>query len=246
MEAMTPDDLAAQLESLALLEEPARRRLYQYVAAQPGDVGRDEAARATRTARPLAAFHLDKLVEAGLLEVTFRRLGTKTGRGAGRPAKLYRRAARQFELSLPQRRYELAARILAGTLMAADPDTVRPLLFDIARRWGETLAAETPAPGRAGMARVLRALAACGYEPQTGPDQEVSLRNCPFDALRRDCRDVICGMNLPLVQGLLAGLKETEVEARLVPHTELCCVRLRPRPAPGEADAPSRPLRTGE
>src|SRR5512146_641315 len=109
-----PDkNLEQQLESLVALGDPVRRALYFLVLGQPdGDVSRDQAARALHLTRALAAFHLDKLVDAGLLEVSFRRLSGRSGPGAGRPSKLYRRASRPIEVTLPARRYELAARLL--------------------------------------------------------------------------------------------------------------------------------------
>lgn len=227
---MSPRDLDSQLDSLVLLDDSGRRRLYLHVVAQGTEVGRDEAAQATGLTRSLAAFHLDKLVEAGLLEVSYRRLGARTGRGAGRPAKLYRRAARQIDVTLPERRYEMAAQILARALVAADGATARSALLEVARWWGHRLAAEAGQAGTGDMAQVLRGLQSCGYEPQRGPDGEVRLRNCPFEALRGECSTTICSMNLPLIEGLLEGLGATEIEARLVPHTEFCCVRLRGQP----------------
>ena len=104
------DDLAP----LAALAEPVRRRLYDFVAGAVEPVDRDEAAAGVGIARPLAAFHLDRLASAGLLDVVYRRRSGRTGPGAGRPAKFYLRAAgREFGVSLPPRAYDLAAEILA-------------------------------------------------------------------------------------------------------------------------------------
>src|SRR6058998_2069336 len=104
--------LERQLEDLSVLADPVRRALYLHVLSRNDDVSRDQAARALRISRALAAFHLDKLVEAGLLEVSFRRLSGRSGPGAGRPSKLYRRSPQQIDMTLPARRYELAARLL--------------------------------------------------------------------------------------------------------------------------------------
>src|SRR5437867_11602565 len=98
---MDPKDLAQRLKSVASLDDPVRRRLYLYVADQEGDVSRDQAARALQIPRALAAFHLDRLVKSGLLETTYRRLSGRSGPGAGRPSKLYRRAALRLDLTLP-------------------------------------------------------------------------------------------------------------------------------------------------
>ena len=234
---MSSKDFAKQLENLAALDEPVRRKLYLYVVGRGGDVGRDEAARATGVSRALAAFHLDKLVEADLLEATFRRLRGRGGPGAGRPSKLYRRSAIQLDVSLPRRRYELAAHMLAQALATAQSERTLEALRDAARDWGRRLAGETAERSGRGLPlkRVSRALEACGFEPHgtTGDDGEVVLRNCPFDSLRAESRDLICGMNLALIEGLLDGLGVEGVRARLAPRPGMCCVAL--RNAAGEA-----------
>src|SRR5438477_2970065 len=98
---------------VAVLRDPTRRRLYSYVERQPVAVSRDDAAAELGISRALAAFHLEKLVSVGLLRPEYRRLSGRTGRGAGRTSKLYRRSATQFQLSLPQRQYEVLARLLS-------------------------------------------------------------------------------------------------------------------------------------
>src|SRR5438034_11496924 len=95
--------------ALALLDDPKRRQLYDLVVASETPVGRDEAATALGISRELAAFHLDRLVAAGLLETEYRRLGDRRGPGAGRPATLYRRSDHELSASFPPRRYDLAA-----------------------------------------------------------------------------------------------------------------------------------------
>ena len=230
---MDSKDFAKQLEGLATLDEPIRRELYLYVIGQDREVSRDGAARGVRVSRALAAFHLDKLVEAGLLEATFRRLSGRQGPGAGRPSKLYRRSSVQFDVSLPPRRYELAARVLTQTLARADSAATLQALRSTAREWGKQLAKESAAGTGRGtpLGRATRALRVCGFEPHKGTDGdgEVVLRNCPFDSLRSVSRDLICGMNLALIEGLLAGLEVEGVSARLAPRPGMCCVALRER-----------------
>jgi len=226
---------AKQLESLAVLDEPIRRKLYLYVVGRDGDVSRDEAARGTRVSRALAAFHLDKLVKVGLLEATFRRLSGRVGPGAGRPSKLYRRASSRFDVSLPQRRYELAAHVLAQALAATKTEDGLELLRNAARDWGSRLAQDASVGTRRGLplSRAAHALQICGFEPRRTPDGEVVLRNCPFDSLRADGCELICGMNLALIEGLLAGLDLQGVDARLAPRAGMCCVALRNTPNEG-------------
>lgn len=221
-------DLAQQLGSLAALDEPLRRRLYLYVAGRDGDVSRDEAARAARISRALAAFHLEKLVKAGLLEATFRRLSGRVGPGAGRPSKLYRRASTNFDVSLPQRRYELAAQVLSQALAEVDAGNRLDLLRKAAREWGRRLAEKAPSGGRSGLPlkRATHALRLIGFEPRRTPRGEVVLHNCPFDSLRANRRALTCDMNLALIQGLLAGLQLKDVHARRAPRAGMCCVAL--------------------
>jgi len=225
-------DLERQIAAIALLDDPTRRGLYQFIAGRRCEVGRDEAASALRISRALAAFHLDKLVQQGLLDASYRRLTTRRGPGAGRPAKLYRRSARQVELTLPERRYELAGRVFARALTAIEP-AARGALARAARAEGRTLgaAARARAAPSAGtdrlLAHTLAVLDECGYDPER-LNGEVRLRNCPFDALANDCRPLVCGMNLALLRGLLAaaGARGTRAELR-APEAGSCCVILK-------------------
>jgi predicted ArsR family transcriptional regulator len=230
-------DLDRRLDDLAALAEPVRRALYLHVARQPDAVGRDAAASAVGIGRALAAFHLDRLVEAGLLSAEYRRLSGRTGPGAGRPAKVYRRADRTLEVSLPERRYELVARLLAQAAeVSGGPGQATPIgerLDDAARRYGESLGREARrrAGSRPSRARLREAgldvLRAEGFEPvEPSSGGPTVLRNCPFDALARDHRELVCVMNLSLIQGLLAGLRDRGLEAVFEPQRGRCCVTL--------------------
>lgn len=231
---MDPDRLKDEIAGLAALDEPVRRDLYLYVVGQPADVSRDQAAQAVGTSRSIAGFHLDRLAEEGLLDVSFRRLSGRTGPGAGRPAKLYRRSARQLAVSLPPRSYELAASILLETVDATKgSQKVREALEQSARETGARLA-ETAAEAiaeagdaasevRSPLDRLDDALVATGFEPERGP-KEIRLRNCPFHALAAQHRQLVCGMNLALVDGLVNGLGIDGAKARLDPRPDECCV----------------------
>jgi predicted ArsR family transcriptional regulator len=104
-----------QISAVAALENATSATAYEAVLAR-GRAGRDQVAADLGVARSVAAFHLDKLVDAGLLEATFERTTGRTGPGAGRPAKLYRRADCQIDLTIPPRRYDLAGSVLAGAV----------------------------------------------------------------------------------------------------------------------------------
>jgi predicted ArsR family transcriptional regulator len=207
------------LDALAALGEPTRRALYAYIAAQDRAVSRDEAASATGTKRATAAFHLERLVGDGLLEVRFARVSGRTGPGAGRTAKLYERARRPIAVSLPPRRYEIAAEVLAGALEAAEREAA-PVSEAVARaadQAGRQIAA--------GGADLAEGLTRSGYEPKRGPDGRIHLANCPFHDLLARHADLVCAMNLHLLRGLIAELG-IGAQARLDPADGRCCVTI--------------------
>ncbi|WP_395298120.1 helix-turn-helix transcriptional regulator [Kitasatospora hibisci] len=229
------------IDAIAALQDPVRRRLYEYVTAQAREVSRNEAAEATGVARTLAAHHLDKLVEAGLLDVASRRLTGRSGPGAGRPAKVYTRSRAERSVSLPARDYRTAAELLAEAAEQAGLDVG---LCAAARRRGESLRGSA-APCR-DLDEVMALLAARGYEPhleaaEGAEDAEdagahggtaegtpeaaahvVRMRNCPFHAVAERFPPLVCGMNLALLEGLLGT--DGPVRARMDSRPGACCV----------------------
>ena len=240
------------LASLSSLDDPVRRRLYEVVCERAEPVGRDEAAGAAGVGRALAVYHLDKLVEAGLLTASYQRPPGRSGPGAGRPAKLYLRSDREFAVTVPPREYELAARLLVQAVEADPSGNSRAALLEAARRLGAELgdrfrpgdadrsgvADRTGVAGRAavagrvgvaevdGVANLDEALAEHGYEPRSGEDGVIRLRNCPFHQLAVHHRGVVCGMNLGLIQGILAGLGAEGLRPVLDPQPGHCCVAI--------------------
>jgi predicted ArsR family transcriptional regulator len=220
------DDVGARLASIAALAEPARRDLYLYVCARQEPVGRDQAAADTGLPRHAVKFHLDRLVDEGLLEVEYRRLTGRQGPGAGRPAKLYRRAAGEILVSLPQRQYDLAGGILAGAIHAAEDGT--PIRTAVTRAAGEAgrAAGDQALASAAAPVDATTVLASYGYQPRTVGDQTV-LANCPFHALAVAYAELICGMNLEFVREMTRRLGHPDVDVELEPAPGRCCVTLR-------------------
>lgn len=218
------------VEAVSLLGEPVRRRLYDYVIAQTDAVSRDEAAKAVGIKRPLAAFHLDKLAEEGLVEVEFRRLSERKGPGAGRPAKLYKRSSQELNVSLPHREYELAARVFAEALTAENSSSP---VRDAARALGKEMADQVrDRAGRHQGAKNLtrtaeEVLGRYGFEPFHDEDGNIRLRNCPFHQLSRQYTNLVCGMNLDIMQAMVEELGLERLEARLEPQPGMCCVAFR-------------------
>lgn len=226
-------EVEAGLEAVALLSEPVRRALYLHLISQPAAVGRVEAARAVGISRKLAAFHLDKLVAAGLLEPLYRRLSGRSGPGAGRPDKLYRPSGREVEISLPRRQYRLAARILARALSLGQADGASKSLRRAAREFGMGIGREArrvagPRPSQVRLREaVVAVLAAYGFEPFEAEEGLTRLRNCPFQALAQEYQPLVCEMNLVLVQGIRAGAGARSLRPEVDTTPGFCCVALR-------------------
>lgn len=227
-----PGDLAA-LTGLSQLDDPLRRRLYEYVAHCDGSVSREQAAAATGIGRTLAAYHLDKLADAGLLTISYQRLTGRDGPGAGRPAKLYTRASREMTVTVPPRDYELLARLVVGAIEEDATGAVRAAVNGAALDAGRRAAAES---GQ----NIVAALRNCGYLPHVDDDGCVSLRNCPFHRVARDHRDVVCGLNLCLVDGIIAGCDQPRAHAELQPQADRCCVVVRGAVFPGADGSPTQ------
>lgn len=222
---MDDERKTVDLAALGLLDEPVRRRLYEWVAGQAEPVGREQAARAVGVSRGLATFHLDKLAEAGLLDASYRRLSGKVGPGAGRPARVYWRADREFSVTVPERRYARAANLFAAALERTSRSGGPPsALAEEAHRVGTELGHSS---GRgSGRTRLLKALEQGGYEPFSDGHGTIRLRNCPFDALAQAHRSLVCGTNLALAEGITTGAG-AELEPILDPQPGLCCVAFR-------------------
>ncbi|HKE73494.1 MAG TPA: helix-turn-helix domain-containing protein [Acidimicrobiales bacterium] len=222
---MDANDIGRRIAGIAALDQPLRRALYRLLAAADGWTTRDEAAAALDVPRSVAAFHLDKLADAGVAEVGFERTTGRTGPGAGRPSKLYRLAGDEVSASVPERHYELAGSLLA-TAVAESTRTGTPVavcLRTTARAAGRQVGDE------ASGTTVVDALARQGYEPEARPCDEIALANCPFHRLAEQHRDLVCGMNVDFVDGLLDGLGETgRLTARFEPAAGHCCVRIAP------------------
>jgi predicted ArsR family transcriptional regulator len=213
-----------QLSAVAAMSDPQRRALFEFVSRSENPVSREDAARALGVPRSTAAFHLDRLVDEGVLETEFRRLSGRTGPGAGRPSKLYRRAKGEISVSIPARRYELAGDLLAAAIEEADRtgEAVRDVLATVATETGQRLGAAAGS--------LDAALASCGYEPCDDGRGGLVLTNCPFHRLATSHTEVICHANVALLAGVAEGAAETGRSVEFVPPTnEHCCVRVVPR-----------------
>jgi predicted ArsR family transcriptional regulator len=221
------DENGSSLAVVSSLDDPVRRSLYEFVSGRGQPVGRDEAAAAVSIGRPLAAYHLDKLAGLGLLTVSYQRPAGRGGPGAGRPAKVYARSGTEFSVTVPPRDYELAARLLAVAVESDQGGSARTALRDAAQRFGAGLGEHSRAAHPAGEGTrqaVADALRGHGFEPFQDEDGTLRLRNCPFHHLAAQHRNLVCGMNLALIEGLVAGLRASGLHPVLDPRPGHCCV----------------------
>src|SRR6185437_9152105 len=214
-----------------------------YVSGRDEAVGRDEAAAAVGIGRPLAAYHLDKLVDLGLLTASYQRPTGRRGPGAGRPAKLYAISGREFSVSIPPREYELAARLLAQAVNDDVSGGARAALGHAAHQLGVDLGRSSRLVGDESRCAEV-ALAHHGFEPVHDVDGSVSLANCPFHKLAGQYPDVVCGMNLALIGGLIDGLGLAGLRPVLEPEAGRCCVVIKKFHETGNGEVESHDART--
>lgn len=237
-----PESQADRLATVAALGEPLRRGIFLFVASRDDAVSRDQAAERFGVSRAVAAFHLDKLADLGLLAVEYKRPPGRVGPGAGRPAKLYRALTGDVSFSLPPREYEMAGRLLAEgvTVSQRDGVPIDEALADAACSVGRSLGrkAKEAAGETAGASDLVESacnvLNGCAYEPRRDGNDLV-LVNCPFHSLAQQYRDLVCGMNLALMTGFSEELTGAGLEARLDPAPGRCCVLLTIKPGRNQA-----------
>jgi predicted ArsR family transcriptional regulator len=223
--------LADRVAAVSALDEPIRRALFDHVSRSDSPVSRDEAAEALGLARSTAAFHLDRLAEEGLLSVEFRRLTGRTGPGAGRPSKLYARAAGEVAVSVPERHYDFAGQLLLAAIeeSARTGEAAVDALLRIARQTGRALGSDAGS--------LEKVLEEHGFEPRPDRDGGIVLGNCPFHRLAQQHTRTVCQVNLELLRGAAEGARDRRHTIVLDSGTGRCCVRAASA-APGTGSTP--------
>lgn len=246
--SLTGDDLheespgVSALTAIAALSDPFRRRLYRFIRRAHGPVNREQAAASVGISRKLAAFHLDKLVEVGLLHATHERVGHV--RKVGRTPKVYQPTQAVVRISIPEHQHDLLAEILLDAVVNQRTDeTAQQAALRLATQHGEELGRAERArlrPGRLGAERALtmtqNVLARYGFEPARDNPTTIRLRNCPFHPLTPKAPELVCAINHAFLTGFLHGLQATTVHAALAPHPPECCVQLHARPITNNPD----------
>jgi predicted ArsR family transcriptional regulator len=219
--------------AIAALDDDVRRALYEYVRAAGAPVTREGAADGVGISRKLAAFHLDKLVDHGLLESGF---SAAEVRRVGRAPRVYQPTATDISVQVPERTPELLAGILvqAVTGQRADESGTEAAMR-VARSCGTSagsLARSRTRGGRIGAERATAVaedvLAEHGFEPYR-VGGVVRLRNCPFHQLAAQNPEFVCGLNREYLGGVLDGIgADGRIVAELAPQPGECCVEIRP------------------
>jgi predicted ArsR family transcriptional regulator len=219
---------------VAALDEPLRRRIFEFVRRSRRALTREDVAAELGISRKLAAFHLDKLLARGLLKTHFARPAGRSGPGAGRSAKFYEPADVEIEVTIPERRYDMAAALLVDAVRSEGPgERARDAALRVATERGRSLGEQERRKRKLRSLGPERALAVAkevleeqGYEPYMDERRIMALRNCPFHSLALQARDLMCGMNQAFIDGILRGLGNDSVDAVLECKPGDCCVTL--------------------
>jgi predicted ArsR family transcriptional regulator len=221
------------IRAVAALDDELRLGMYVFIRKARRPVTREEAAASVGISRKLAAFHLDKLVEAGLLRVGYRTAGGI--RKVGRAPKIYEPSATDIQVAIPPRHHDVLADILLDAVLTEGVgENARQATIRVAGQRGEKLGTaerDRSRPGRLGVERALTlteaVLARHGFEPSREAPACLRLRNCPFRPLAAKAPDLVCGINQAFIAGFLTGLEAGGVSAVPSPSVGECCVELR-------------------
>ena len=237
---MTSD---ARIRAVAALDDGLRSGMYTFIRAARRPITRDEAAAAVGISRKLAAFHLDKLVDAGVLQADYQPISGI--RKAGRAPKMYRPVDADIHVSIPSRQHDLLADILLDAVLATsrhnagdnDGDNTEDAAQAAVRAAGErghqagVAERERIRPGRLGAERALTltetVLHRHGFEPNRASSTCLRLGACPFHPLAGRAPELVCGINHAFLAGLVDGLGAEPVTAILDPTAGECCVEMR-------------------
>jgi predicted ArsR family transcriptional regulator len=223
---------AATLRAVAALSDQLRRRMYGFIRRVRRPVSREEAAENVGISRKLAAFHLDKLVEVGLLRARYEPVGGI--RKVGRTPKVYEPTDTEVHISIPAREHDLLADILIDAVLTQDQEKAsHEAAFQVARHRGTQLGATERERARTGRLSAERALtvatavlAQYGFEPERTTPTLLRLRNCPFQPLASKAPQLVCGINHAFLSGFLNALQASTLTAVLAPRAGWCCVEL--------------------
>jgi len=205
------EDRIARL--VAALGDPTRRSVYFVVRDASGPIGKDDVAETVGIGRRLAGFHLDKLLECGLLEAGTRR---EPGR-RGRPAKLYAATrSEDLDVSIPERHYDLLAELLLEAARDESGDPPAEVLDRVGYAFGQRLGLAEVARGEAdpvasaagAVREAASALSRLGFDARVeeGGGMSITACSCPFERLAFKDPERVCGLDRAIWRGVLSAM----------------------------------------
>lgn len=199
---MRQDQLTEIDRAISALQDRTRRRILFDFYVHEREWTVDDVAEAVGVHRTVAHRHLERLVALGYL-VT----GQRRGRH-GKPAKLYRLAGQQIDLSYPVRRFARLSALLGKSLSERGEDGIRAAR-EAGRRYGMSLVSKQADSAEA----VLSQLAPLGAEYVMVDQDQVLAGNCIFREACAVAEDVVCELHAGLLEGAFQ-------QAGLALHTE--------------------------
>ena len=186
----------------------SRDRVLAVLRDTPQPVGVGAVCESTGLSPNAVRFHLDHLIASGVVRAV---KDPKAG-GSGRPALVYSAA--------PAEAFDAAAayRTLAGLLASELVRSAGPQAADEAgRAWARSLLKTRDVGGADPMALVMSLLEDGGFRPAVSTDgSAIELSRCPFLDLALVQPDVVCGVHLGLISGVLELVGAT-TEVQLLP-----------------------------
>jgi predicted ArsR family transcriptional regulator len=229
------------ISSIAALDHQLRRSMYLLIRRARKPLSREDISGELGISIKLAAFHLDKLVDRGLLKAHYARGEGKAGPGGGRSSKFYEPSEKELGVSLPARHYDLIGSLLIETLHRFGDEDGTEIGTRLGRQKGREIAGELRARvskrrrgPRKGLSIAEESLDLLGYEPFRASVEEVRLKNCPFRNLAKQAPELVCPINKALIEGLARDLDVRVIQIAVGPPDGDCCVALRSRQKSGK------------
>ncbi|HET6503742.1 MAG TPA: helix-turn-helix domain-containing protein [Amycolatopsis sp.] len=209
----------------------SRGRVLEVLRSAGGPLGVQDIAERTDLHPNTARFHLDGLVEVGLVEREAEERGQP-----GRPRMVYRAVV--TDLPAGRRSYRLLAEMFTSLIADTVPEPDKAAA-SAGEAWGRYLAERPPPSHRVDAAEALRRLTAVladvGFAPGevggefgTEANPVIPLRHCPFQEVAEQHREIVCALHLGMIRGVLAEVRAPLDAEGLEPFVgpSLCLARL--------------------
>jgi len=207
------------MDPLTAAADPELREALLFARGATAPVTADDAADALGVHRNVARSRLERLAEAGLLEVSFERRSGRSGPGAGRPAKLYAVAPETEAIEFPPRRLTaLVGRLLDELPERSRPAALRRVGEDFGRELADAAGLRPVSDVARGLERVCAAVRSLGFQASLerveGDTAVIATPTCPLRPLvveRPETAEIDRGMWAGLVERGLRRVRAADV-----------------------------------